>query len=277
MDQQLFLNINKENEFREKGFTILDLPNQDVLEQIETIYESKIYPKLKNDTDFYYSLSNDLSFNLQIKDLLSNALNNAYKEWFRHFDHFAESFLIKRAHDASELTLHQDWNFVDENRHISVTLWCPLYETSQTNGGFFLIEKSHNFFKNLRSDSYQTSRIPSSQKLNEIIKPIHLKRGQVLAFHPAIFHGSFPNNSNKERPIASTLIKSKQAPLLHYSKKDNTTANVFEIEEKTLLSELVNLSNSIEPSLYHSKKQINYMHQEIDEDMLIKNYFDRLQ
>ncbi len=272
MQNQLFIDKLKELEFRKKGYTILNISDLSVLDEIANIYTLLVKPKLNRGTDFYYSLSNNLEFNLKLKEKIATTLRPIYNTWFTNFDHLAESFLIKRSGDTKELELHQDWNFVNEAHHISVTLWCPFFKIDPNNGGFFLIDGSHKFFNNIRSDSYQTSRIASTEALKKITTTIQLKRGQVLAFHPAIFHGSFPNNTNNERPIASTLIKSKSAPLLHYVKKDNLKAEVFEIEEQTLLSELVNLSNSVPPKNFVSKQCFKYEHKSIDSQILIAKY-----
>ncbi len=266
----LFRDIEKEEDFIKFGYTTLQLPDIKLIEKLNDVFNEFCAPKLPNNTDLYFSLMNDYSFNSKLKTKLSSLLQPAYDTWFKQYDNLVESFLVKRSKDLDELELHQDWSYVDERKHFCLCVWCPLLEISIENGGYFAISGSHHFYDNYRSHGYESARISFYSELNSCITNLQPKLGQVLAFNPSVFHGSFPNKTDHERPIMVSLIKPKVAPLVHYEKYDDHKAIEYIIDENCMLSEQRLMANGSKPKKYISKKMVDYIHPKID----IKNMLD---
>ena len=275
MKKRFFINALLEKEYKENGYAVLTIPDPDILDDLKKIYRTEIVPRLGQNTEFYYSLMNEYSFNVRLKQSMAEILKPTFDSWFVDYKNIGESFMVKRAATNEELLLHQDWNLVDEQNDLVATIWCPLEDISKSNGGFFLIEKSHLFFDNKRSGTYSTGRFAMNQELVKLIKAINIKKGQALAFHPGVFHGSYPNNSSNDRPIVSCSIFPNSSRIIHYVKKDENSTYAYEINEKTILGEIGPLSRGMNPKTYDSRKVQPYKHEDVDIKMLL-SYANKL-
>jgi ectoine hydroxylase-related dioxygenase (phytanoyl-CoA dioxygenase family) len=266
----LFKDIQKEEEFLNKGYTLLKFNSKETIQELSKLYSSYFKDSFESDKSFYYSLMNDYETNKRIQNDLSKILKEEYNAWFKDYETFSESFLVKKAHDTNELFLHQDWNYVDEFNSFSITIWIPLEDSFPENGGLFLIPGSHQFYKNYRSATLPTDRFQAIPQFKDNIQAINIKKGEVVAFHPGVFHGSFPNNQNYNRPVVATVVKKKSDPLVYVNKENNQVFK-YSILADTFLKELSTLSLGHAPQNYKDKSPINYHHRNLSKEEFLQD------
>lgn len=241
---------------KNNGYVLLDLDIRHELNVIEHFIQEK---GAISGPGFYYSLmANTYEQNLTIQDFFHNALVTFYQQTFLDYRVISESFLAKPKATQQELFLHQDWCYTDESHFEGYNIWIPLIDVNEKNGCLFFLPGTHLIFKNYRSGTHFTARISTAELTVEVIK-VPMKRGQVLLFHPAVFHGSYPNETDTDRVVVTATVMQKHAPFLHYWKKDNDNTRVYEVDDNALLKELEALAMGEKPN-GKLLREINYRH-----------------
>jgi hypothetical protein len=193
--------------------------------------------------------------------LISGFFARELSEFLPDYRFLCGSFLVKRKNTHPELGLHQDWNYVDESAHLPVTCWMPLTDTGLSTGGMFLLPGSHRWTAGLRSNSYPTARIPSqSIGDNPGLRHLHVKSGQILLFHPGIWHGSSPNPYENDRTVLTCIGVPRAAQLLYYHKLSETRARVFRMPGEAYRGNLPELVTDTIPKSFHWLRDIDYTH-----------------
>jgi ectoine hydroxylase-related dioxygenase (phytanoyl-CoA dioxygenase family) len=248
-------NLNKD--FCHSGF--IKLENMVKEELIDLTIISKKYIN-RNKTGFQYSLmENDFEKNCQFQNNVLKVLNHFLNEIFIDFKALSVCLLTKSNNTNYEMELHQDWSFTDERKFAPCTVWIPLDDTNEENGSLFILPKSQHYFENFRSQDYPTARFLSSNFEGKL-QSVNLKKGDVVLFHPGVFHGSHPNTTNFDRSAISLTILPNCAPFVHVKMENEDFAKIFTIKENVFLSDLSKLN---EVYLFESEqmKLIEYKHQ----------------
>ena len=219
--------------------------------------------------------NNEYSFNKKINDLLFKISETFLNENFTGYQNILAHFLIKNKNTKDYFNLHQDWGIVNEELYQTLHIWIAHQDTNKENGTLFLLPKSHRILNNLRSGSIGIPFLELDYELKKNIHIINLRKGEVIVYNPAIFHGSFPNATNKSRIASLLAITDKNACLKYYHKNKDYTLNsqidVFEITQKELLTDLKSLSKSIPPATkkIHSFKYNSYLPEQINTSLVV--------
>lgn len=233
----LFKSESLKNKFIKNGYCIIPLDDTTVIDRIALTYQNfKLDTK---DMELYASnrygtFDENIEIHQLIKDIFFDEMNKHFVEYRFLIGHFLEK---KRNTDIG-FQLHQDWSVSDETQYLTAHVWIPHQDTNKQNGGMFVIPKSHTFFKNYRSGSLEIPRIERSWAIDKIIQPVAVKKGEMLVFHPALFHGSYPNQSNQHRIVTLINIVQEDAPLLYYHLNAEEAVEVYSLTQRALMSDL---------------------------------------
>ncbi len=261
------------NQINQLGFVLIDAK---MIHETDKLNSFLIDNFRFQTPDFYYSLlENNFSQNKVIGNTLSEVLNQFYQNFFTEIKILNQSFLSKPANSKEELLLHQDWCYTDNKKYSSYNIWIPLTDTTEKNGAMFFIPGSHLWFDNIISASLPTARISTSKFPSSKIHSVSVKKGQVLIFHPAVFHGSFPNFSEKNRIVVTSTILQKNAPFLYFHQSEiKDEVRVFSLEEDAFLKDLKSLAMGGAPTSKEIKR-IKYLHSIITEQELKLKIFSQ--
>jgi hypothetical protein len=266
----IFTNPVTQQMFEQKGFVVLDAGIVGLVNQMQG-YIDQNFNFFGH--QFYYSLmANNLDMNREIRTRFRQILMPFYEANFTGYRLLTESFMVKPANTNQELVLHQDWNFTDESQYLSLTVWIPLDDVDERNGTVFFLPGSHRWFQNFRSGSLPTGRIASDGDLQPHFESVTAKKGQVVVFHPAVFHGSYPNLSNQDRKVVTTTILPAQAPFLYYQKTGEGQVSIFDLDEDAFLRELSNLAMGGTPNNCPVLATKVYHHQMIGKEELMAHF-----
>ena len=98
----------------------------------------------------------------------------------------------------SDIPLHQDNGYGQLDPMTDVTIWLPLVDTHEANGGLFVVSGSH---KGGLLEHGQASINPVLHEASaEGAELIPLAAGEAVAFSGLLVHGSGPNRSGETRP-----------------------------------------------------------------------------
>lgn len=253
--------------YSEQGYVILELSDTTILDELSAIIQRESIDFGKS---FFYSM---FGFNrrdsLKLKEAFTQILKATYEEFFMDYINRNESFLVKPSSLKEEMALHQDWSFTDLQKYQMGTFWLPLQDVNEENGCMVILPKSQNLANLYCSNTYETARIPIEAL--EGTQTIPLKKGQVLFFNPAVFHGSLPNLTNQHRVVVTAQIYNEKAPYLYYHKKDEHHAQVFQLKDDDLYARMRDL---IEGKLDHFSllEEVKYEHETVSRKMLNMKY-----
>ncbi|OWY18224.1 hypothetical protein C7N43_26965 [Sphingobacteriales bacterium UPWRP_1] len=214
MVRPYFKNTEHEKLFFENGYLLLPFLEPDEVAELHSLY-SRFMPLTIEDL-YASTLFNTAEVNREVNEAIRQILNPATARICEAGKLLGGSFLVKSPLHSTNLPLHQDWNIVDETTYASAMLWCPLQDTTQENGTLYVLPGSHRFFTNYRSGAMPSRRIPITPALQPYVKTINVKAGEVLVYHPALFHGSHPNQSKKLRIVAAGSTVHADAALVYY-------------------------------------------------------------
>lgn len=227
----------------EMGFCVAPLFTLDQIAGIRAIYDQfSVDNAVSGLIASHSKLGGDRNLRLSngIKDIVMPALEKSFSD----FDFFIGGFMVKEAGNLSELTLHQDWNILDESQYTSYQIWIPLDLSYPDNGGMFVLPGSHRFYNNFRSGSYGIPSIATDDSLRPYVVDMIIPPGQALVFHNSLFHASYPNNSDHNRISAIISIYKKGTPLTYCHKNvENNCTDIYGITPEIFLTSLNVLEN----------------------------------
>jgi hypothetical protein len=257
LTKNLFNSRAQQQEYNANGFAVVDGFN---VEPLLKFAEQTALPKIDglNATHYHGSADQNQVISKQLFELGNEFLNQTFADYKNIIAHF-----VFKSKDASGFfNLHQDWSIVDESKHQVAHLWVAMQDTDEHNGGMFVIPKSHLLFNNLRSGSLGIPFLKLDEDTEKVICKLKLKRGEGLVYNPALFHGSFLNESENVRKAALFAICDKDAPLVYYHKSasfaQNGVVKVYSLTSKHLLSELKQLSAGEIPSDSELLREVKY-------------------
>ncbi len=232
-----FISESVQAEYIQKGFVIIpDIIPESVIDELKELTNYFLDEVQK---EFAYStMICSQEENMTIHQLAGRAVKSVQEKLFKQFKAYSSTFLIKPALSLHEMDLHQDWSFTDERNYVPVTFWVPLQDVTDENGAVFVLPGSHRIYPNRRSHSLPTARIPRASILKQNIKTAVLKKGDLLLFNPAAFHGSHGNRTNNHRIAFTMTIMPQAAPLLYYEKLNDTQVEVLSLDEHALLTQM---------------------------------------
>src|SRR5450631_2097539 len=153
--RQIFEDIGNEQFFREQGYLVFDLLDEKQIEDILTFYKSEfsekreVFPYAQN-LPYYISIFDKNAEHKKRTDfLISKYVKEKVLEKMNDYEVYYSNFMIKFPGDG-QIEAHQDFNFVDESVYTACNLWCPLVDTSEQNGGLYVIPGSHKVFRTQR-------------------------------------------------------------------------------------------------------------------------------
>jgi hypothetical protein len=247
LPSRLFLSDAEERQYRKEGFLIVSLFDDTTVQHLQEAFRAYVHEQLP---DILYTSHNrnSLETNQAISHAIETAILPSLERKLHGFRPVLGHFISKSAGNNYEFALHQDWNITEEKSFAVAHIWIPLQDTYKENGGMFVVPRSHRFFDNMRSGSLGIPRISRQEGFEEVLLPLTIKRGQALIYHPALFHGSYPNKSHQDREVALMSLVEDCAPLLyfHLNKKQRKIIS-YQIEAETVLTQLPVLEKGYPP------------------------------
>jgi ectoine hydroxylase-related dioxygenase (phytanoyl-CoA dioxygenase family) len=263
----LLKNREQWQEVERNGYVIVSLFNQSVLHRLWSLYEESI--DQANVQDLYESSRhNSLQKNRLINQAIYAELAASGGEVFADCDLYGGTFMIKSHHDSTFLPAHQDWSVVEEDEYNTLFLWCALQEVSAVNGGLFVLDGSHRYFKNIRSGSYPSNRYMLPSSMQHCAKDISLKPGEAILYSDRLFHGSYSNESDKDRVIVTGRLIERGARLVYFHKKNEEEVDVYGADQDFYLSHIDDLAKGKLPSRSAKLYSRPYRHIQVTDETL---------
>lgn len=240
--------------FTRNGYVILrNVIEPSAIEQLKKLYNENFI----NEGGMYvtHHAVTDRDKNKRMGNSIFELLNPFINNTFINFAHLLSHFAAKTKGNSGLFNLHQDWSIIEEEKYGVLHCWVPLQDSNVDNGTLAFLPKSHLLFHNYRSGSCPIRFTHLSNYPNRIVHA-DVKAGDVVIYHPSLFHGSGPNQTDKERLAVVSAITHTNAKRVYFH-KTNDKVNMYELTDTDLFSRLDDLAKGgmptgdlLEPATY---------------------------
>jgi len=212
----MFIEQSHNTLFEQQGYVVLPLLEQKDISYLESLYiESASDAQVKE--PFYTSVwSPNRAYRKFVYEKVSPIMFNQVAKFLLDSEPIFSNFHVKKSGGDSALIPHQDWNFVDETKHQSMTIWCPLTNVDEKNGALQVVSGSHRMNNYVRGRFFDS---PFENIRDTVVKAkmtsIPMKTGEAIFFHSRLIHASSPNFSNNTRVAASVVVVPNGTPIVH--------------------------------------------------------------
>ena len=223
-----------QQELMEQGFTRAAL-----LSPAKVAYLLGELAKLRPDDDFapqdnpwtsYHCsfLDKNLTYKREASDLLRRVFAPGIKRLLVNYQILNCNFYVKPP-GSGRFVIHQNWPALQDLSDTTVTVWCPLQDTDETNGTLQFVPASHKIVPDISGPAcgfYFDNFLDSL--VEKYLQPIPVKAGDALIFDDSLIHWSEQNNSDKPRIAVQILcVPAEATPVFFYL--DPTEPSRFEV------------------------------------------------
>lgn len=176
---------------------------------------------------------------------------------------------IRKQSDTGEVPLHQNWAFADERKCSTVSIWCPLVDSTVENGTLQVVPGSHKRFGEIRGPMvpWELDDI-KHDIINKYLVPLETKAGDCVVLDDSIVHYSAINKTNDLRLAIQLICIPSEMPSIHYH-MNGEVVDVLEADVDFYMQ----FNPWKKPAGLHKIKTIGYTHRNIN----AKEFETRLQ
>jgi hypothetical protein len=141
---------------------------------------------------------------------------------------------IHKRPEGGEVPLHQNWAFVDERKCTSVSIWCPLVDSTVDNGTLQVVPGSHKRFGEFRGPMvpWELDNI-KRELIDKYLIPLETKAGDCVVLDDSIIHYSAINKTPGLRLTIQLILIPSEEPSIHYHMDPSQpeTIQVLEVDK----------------------------------------------
>ena len=124
---------------------------------------------------------------------------------------------IRKQSDTGEVPLHENWAFADEKKCTTVSIWCPLVDSTIENGTLQVVSGSQKRFGEHRGPMIPWELEGIKQEIIEKhLIPLETKAGDCVILDDSIVHYSAINKTNDLRLAIQLICVPSEFPSIHY-------------------------------------------------------------
>jgi hypothetical protein len=177
---------------------------------------------------------------------------------------------IRKQSDTGEVPLHENWAFADERKCTTVSIWCPLVDSTIENGTLQVVPGSHKRFGEIRGPMipWELDGIKKEIIENHLI-PLETKAGDCVILDDSIVHYSALNKTEGLRLAIQLICVPSEFPSIHYHMDSQSNPNevqVLEVHDDFYME----FNPWKKPENVKVVKKLPYQHRNIDEQEFIK-------
>jgi hypothetical protein len=225
-----------EERFDQEGYVRVDLLDGASVARLAESFASLEHPI---SSAFHATMSSpEAAYRRQVRERIAAVIGPLVARNFNGYRLCVANFLYKAplAPD-SEVPLHLDWSFVDEDFHRSIHLWCPLVDTNAENGCLAVFPGTQLLAHRARahSDPHPFAAVESElRRRNMREEPV--MAGEALFYDGALLHGSRPNRSSRPRLCIGCVLVPVEAAVIHCVRVSPGEVERFAVDDDFFLS-----------------------------------------
>ncbi len=123
---------------------------------------------------------------------------------------------------GGEVPMHQNWTFVDERKHASISVWMPMLDVTRVNGALEVVPGTHKVICEHRAPMmpFTFNGIISVLK-SKYCEPLDSTLGEAWILDDGVIHYSSPNEGPRSRVACQVIMTPREVtPALEYWHQD---------------------------------------------------------
>jgi hypothetical protein len=139
---------------------------------------------------------------------------------------------IRKQSETGEVPLHENWAFADERKCTTVSIWCPLVDSTIENGTLQVVPGSHKRFGEIRGPMipWELDGIKKEIIANHLV-PLETKAGDCVILDDSIVHYSAINKTEGLRLAIQLICVPSEFPSIHYHMDSQNNPNEVQVLE----------------------------------------------
>ena len=129
-------------QFERDGFVVVPW-----LDLAEIEYLRNKYAELKGDLSrgFHATMHSHLpEYRKAVSEAISEIFTPKADRMLKDYVQLVSNYTVKEPGPDSFFDFHLDWSMVDEKKHTSITIWCPLEDVNAQNGNLWMLKGSNH-------------------------------------------------------------------------------------------------------------------------------------
>lgn len=242
--RNIFIDSNIENQFRKDGYVKVPFINADEVEILKNLFFETLPQSggqiTSDETGVEQAsfITYDFTFidkNPEYKRLIFKIISEYFKP---HMDKLLDNYrpiianYIRKQSDTGEVPLHENWAFADEKLCSTVSIWCPLVDSTIENGTLQVVPGSQKRFGQHRGPMvpWELEGI-KNEIINNHLVPLETKAGDCVILDDSIVHYSAINNTNDLRLAIQLICVPIGFPSIHYYMDYQSNPNEIQMIE----------------------------------------------
>jgi hypothetical protein len=199
----------------EKGYVKIPFFREEELVYLKKVFQDVFLELHVSEKAFHTTYeTRNRELILAVNQVLQPIFLEKAKQYFTNFEPISAGFLVKESGSDSACPLHQDAQFVDERKGYSISVWVPLQDCNEVNGGLQFVPFSHLTNTGIRAWPYDNTHIDLYQNdLQPLLTLPTISAGEAFVFFNSTIHASKSNQSGTQRPVAVMSFYSKDSQL----------------------------------------------------------------
>ncbi|MBY0588272.1 phytanoyl-CoA dioxygenase family protein [bacterium] len=242
VNAELIVDAKLRKAYEKDGYVVAPLLEPADVAELSALYES--FPSGMS-TGFYTTLwSEDPKYRQAVRQGVQRVLARRLPGVLKDGRVILCQLAVKQAGGGdSTCPMHCDWSFTDESIHQGISLWIPLIDIEPEVGPLRVVPGSHRVYRRIRPNQPQEVHY---NVFDEILpeleahraREVFMRAGEAVIYDGAILHGSRGNRSTRDRVAVVAVVVPREARLYHYWQEDLRFAEVFEVDEEFLATEV---------------------------------------
>lgn len=216
------------------GYQVISFLSEETVRNITAYYNQNQH--VQQDRGFHSTMhQKNAEYREKVYRFLQKETSVFTQSLFPNYDLLIANFVIKGFGLNSDVGLHADWSYVDENEQRSLNIWCPLVDTDDTNGRLNVCPKTHIDSKGYRGTPFVPFSARQEKDYFNSAVGLNIKAGKAVVYDSALVHFSDHNRSDQQRPAIALVMIPKGAQAIHcYS--DDKEISIFEVDHNFFLN-----------------------------------------
>ena len=238
MKRKIFQNPAQQAFFIEHGYVTLPLLSDSevsfIQKALETMRPHDGFAPQNRSSDYHCTfLDTNEDYKRKANHLIAEVFNPYLEQILYNFRILSGNFYVKPP-GKGRFEIHQNWMHVDDIKHTTLTVWCPLLDVGSHNGTLEIVAGSHKIVPDVATVNvdYYFKNFEEAL-LEHYLRPVELKAGACIIFDDSLIHYSGQNNSEApRRAIQIEVIPAEIQPVIYHFDKAHPEKGfeVFEVD-----------------------------------------------
>jgi hypothetical protein len=266
--RSIFQNEEHEKHFQKYGFVKIPF-----FDTAEIIALTKLCKELNGnfDTPFTTTIwSQNETYRKAVYTELKKIYLPAVQKVFANCQLVMGTILTKHTGEKSEIDIHQDWAFTNEELYPAVNIWVPLTDVNVENGALYFLPFSQQFqvpYRGRHITPQFTAVKDAIWKLGEVCTA---NAGEAIIFNVKMVHYSNPNKTPKSRTAVSMVAIPEEADILHYINYKPAENIITEMKVDEFFYNNYSHNDTIPKSV--DAKEFEFERKQLDHETFMKEY-----